>query len=78
MAVHESDICIIGGGISSAMLAQKLAALKPGLSITVVEAGRSISDVQNRGKYRQRAIDTASIRGRTTSSRTSKATGRFR
>ena len=32
-------------------------ALKPGLSITVVEAGRSISDVQNRGKYRQRALD---------------------
>src|SRR5207248_6364701 len=28
-----------------------------GLSITVVEAGRSISDVQNRGKYRQRAIE---------------------
>src|SRR5256885_6615744 len=57
MAVHESDICIIGGGITSAMLAQKLSALKPGASITVVEAGRSISDVQNRGRYRQRALE---------------------
>src|SRR5262249_36737691 len=42
MAVHETDICIIGGGITSAMLAQKLSELKPGLQITVVEAGRSI------------------------------------
>jgi glucose dehydrogenase len=57
MAVHESDICIIGGGITSAMLAQKLSTLKPGISITVVEAGRSISDVQNRGRYRQRALE---------------------
>ena len=57
MATVESDICIIGGGITSAMLAQKLSALKPNLSITVIEAGRSISDVQNRGHYRQRALD---------------------
>ena len=39
MPTHESDICIIGGGISSAMLAQKLSELRPGLAITVVEAG---------------------------------------
>ncbi len=57
MAVHESDICIIGGGISSAMLAEKLAELRPGLAITIVEAGRSIADTQNRGRYRQRALD---------------------
>jgi len=57
MAVHESDICIIGGGITSAMLAQKLSTLKPEASITVVEAGRSIFDVQNRGRYRQRALE---------------------
>jgi glucose dehydrogenase len=56
MAVHESDVCIIGGGITSAMLAEKLSELRPGLSITVVEAGRSIFDVQNRGRYRERAI----------------------
>jgi len=57
MPVHESDVCIIGGGITSAMLARKLSELKPGLSIAIVEAGRSIFDTQNRGKYRQRALD---------------------
>jgi glucose dehydrogenase len=56
VAVHESDICIIGGGITSAMLAEKLSELRPGASITVVEAGRSIFDAQNRGRYRERAM----------------------
>jgi len=56
MPVHESDICIIGGGITSAMLAQKLGELRPNLQITVVEAGRSIFDAQNRGRYRERAL----------------------
>ncbi len=54
MPVHESDICIIGAGISSAMLAQKLSELRPGLSITIVEAGRSLFDFDNRFKYRER------------------------
>ena len=54
MPTHESDICIIGAGITSAMLAQKLSELRPGLSITVVEAGRSIFDFENRFKYRER------------------------
>ena len=57
MTVHESDICIIGGGITSAMLAERLSELRPGVRIAVVEAGRSIFDAQNRGRYRQRAID---------------------
>ena len=57
MAVYESDILIIGGGITSAMLAQKLAERRPGLHITVVEAGRSIFDAQNRGRYRERALE---------------------
>src|SRR6185295_8604198 len=56
MPVHETDICIIGGGITSALLAQKLSQLRPNASITVVEAGRSIFDVQNRGRYRERAL----------------------
>jgi len=55
MPTYETDVCIIGGGITSAMLAQKLSELRPGLRITVVEAGRSIFDVQNRGRYRERA-----------------------
>jgi len=54
---HETDILIIGGGITSAMLAQKLGELRPNLHITVVEAGRSIFDAQNRGKYRERALE---------------------
>ena len=56
MSLHESDVCIIGGGISSAMLARKLANLRPGTTITIVEAGRSIFDVENRGMYRDRAL----------------------
>src|SRR5207247_7783569 len=55
MPTHETDVCIIGGGITSAMLAQKLSELRRGLHVTVVEAGRSIFDVQNRGRYRERA-----------------------
>src|SRR2546428_5416189 len=39
------------------MLAQKLSELRPGVSIIVVEAGRSIFDTQNRGRYRERAMD---------------------
>src|SRR5258706_5692430 len=57
MAVHETDICIIGGGITAAMLAERLSELKPGVRIAVVEAGKPIFDAQNRGRYRQRAID---------------------
>jgi quinoprotein glucose dehydrogenase len=57
MPVHETDILIIGGGITSAMLAQRLSELRPGRRITVVEAGRSIFDAQNRGRYRERAME---------------------
>ena len=56
MSVHESDVCIIGAGITSAMLAQKLSELRPGLSITVVEAGRSIFDLENRFRYREQML----------------------
>ena len=57
MATHETDVCIIGGGISAAMLAQKLSELKPGVSITVVEAGSKIFDFENRMAHRQRSLD---------------------
>ena len=57
MAVHESDICIIGGGITAAMVAEKVAALRPNRSIIVVEAGKSLFDVENRAEYRQRSLD---------------------
>lgn len=55
MPTVETDVCIIGGGITAAMLAQKLAELKPGLSMVVIEAGRTIVDRENRMKYRARA-----------------------
>jgi choline dehydrogenase-like flavoprotein len=56
MAVYESDVCIIGAGISAAMLAEKLCELRPGASIVVVEAGRSIFDVENRFTYRDQLM----------------------
>ena len=57
MPTYESDVCIIGGGLCSAMLAEKLSDLRPGLAITVVEAGSSLFDFGNRIKYRQRVLD---------------------
>jgi len=51
----ESDVCIIGGGISAVFLAQKLSELKPDLSITIVEAGRRLFDTENRMAYQRRA-----------------------
>jgi quinoprotein glucose dehydrogenase len=57
MPVYESDICIIGAGISAAMLAEKLSELRPQFSIIVVEAGRSIFDLENRFNYREREME---------------------
>ena len=56
MPRYESDVCIIGGGISAAFLAEKLSELKPGLIITVVEAGKRLFDLENRMNYRRRSI----------------------
>ncbi len=55
MQRFESDVCVIGGGISAVLLAQKLSELKPELSITIVEAGKRLFDVENRMSYRRRA-----------------------
>jgi choline dehydrogenase-like flavoprotein len=57
MPVYESDVCIIGAGISAAMLAEKLSELRPNSSIIVVEAGRSIFDLEDRFTYRQRLME---------------------
>jgi gamma-glutamyltranspeptidase/choline dehydrogenase-like flavoprotein len=57
MPIFESDICIIGGGISAALLSQKLAERTPGVTITIVEAGDTIFDFENRVRYRQRMLD---------------------
>ncbi len=57
MSVVESDICIIGGGITAAMMAKKLLELRPTASITVVEAGRRLFDLENRMGYRRRTLE---------------------
>ena len=59
MRTYECDVCIIGGGISAAMLSQKLAELRPQASITVVEAGKKLFDLENRMQYRRRSLDYA-------------------
>ena len=57
MTRFESDVCIIGGGISSAMLAQKLSELRPDAKIIVVEAGQRLFDLDKRMEYRRRFLD---------------------
>lgn len=57
MPRYESDVCIIGGGISAALLAEKLAELRPGVTITVIDAGRTIFDFENRARHRQRMLE---------------------
>jgi choline dehydrogenase-like flavoprotein len=57
MAVHECDVCVIGGGISAALFVQKIAALRPGTRVTVVEAGKAIFDDTNRMQYRNRRAE---------------------
>ena len=56
MARFETDICIVGGGISAVFLAQKLAELKPDLHITIIEAGKRLFDEENRMNYRRRSL----------------------
>src|SRR4029077_354126 len=53
------DVCIIGGGVSAAMLALKLSELRPAAAITVVEAGKRLFDLENRMQYRRRNLDYA-------------------
>ncbi|HWK10882.1 MAG TPA: GMC family oxidoreductase N-terminal domain-containing protein, partial [Vicinamibacterales bacterium] len=57
MTSVECDLCIIGGGITAAMLSEKLSELGPGLKIVIVEAGERIFDFENRMQRRQRNLD---------------------
>ena len=59
MPRFESDVCIIGGGITAALLSQKLLELRPGISITVVEAGNKIFNLSDRMQLRERSIKYA-------------------
>jgi glucose dehydrogenase len=53
----EADVVIIGGGITAAMIAEKLAARPKPPSIIVIDAGKRLFDFENRFEYRQRSLD---------------------
>jgi len=55
--VRESDVVIIGGGVTAAMVAEKLAELRPDWSIVIVEAGKRLFDAANRFEYRRRNLE---------------------
>src|SRR5688500_18976707 len=57
MPRYESDVCIIGSGISATLSAQVLSERVPGISIMVVEAGRAFLDQEARRRWRQRSLD---------------------
>ncbi len=57
MPRYESDVCIIGAGITTAMIAEKLAELRPNATIQIVEAGKALFDFENRMEYRKRSLD---------------------
>ena len=57
MPRYESDVCIIGSGISATLTAQVLAERLPGISIIVVEAGRAFLDQEARRRWRQRSLE---------------------
>ncbi len=54
--VIESDVCIIGSGISAAMVAEKLAE-STAATIVVVEAGDDVAAVEARPAHRQRFVE---------------------
>ncbi len=56
MGIVEQDVCIIGGGITAAMVAKQLLELRPHLSIAVVEAGKRLFDFDRRMEDRRRSI----------------------
>lgn len=53
---HESDVCIIGSGITGTLVAQKLAR-ETGASVIVVEAGRSVDPGRERALRSSRFQD---------------------
>lgn len=57
MARYECDVLIVGGGITAAMVSQKLSELRPSWKIIVVEAGKRLFDFEKRFDQRQRNLD---------------------
>jgi len=54
--VVESDICIVGSGITAALLAEKLAEEREA-KIVVVEAGDDVPPLSQRARLRRRSLD---------------------
>lgn len=54
--VIESDICIIGSGISAAMVAEKIAEERD-VRVVVVEAGDDVGPLRQRNQHRRRYLD---------------------
>ena len=52
MPTFESDICILGGGISAALLAQRVTQLRPGTSIIAREIAEAPASRPRRGLER--------------------------
>ena len=57
MQTYESDVCVVGGGISAALISQKLSELAPDATVTVVEAGDRFFDLRARSRNRRRWLD---------------------
>lgn len=53
----ESDICIIGSGITAALLAEKLSEERPAARIVVAEAGDEVPGLKDRQRLRRRFLD---------------------
>ncbi|MEO8500591.1 MAG: GMC family oxidoreductase [Vicinamibacteria bacterium] len=54
MKKHECDVLLIGGGITAAQFAKRLVEKKPGLRVTIVEAGLRFFDFDARTSQRDR------------------------
>ena len=54
MKKHECDVLLIGGGITAAQFAKRLVEKKPGLRVTIVEAGQRFFDFNERNTQRDR------------------------
>ena len=57
MQTYESDVCVVGGGISAALISQKLSELAPDATVTVLEAGDRFFDLRARSRNRRRWLD---------------------
>ena len=69
----EADVVIIGGGISAAMVAERVAE-DTSASIAVIEAGNRIFDFENRFNTRRRFLDYGKTRTTATTSSDTTAT----